>query len=136
MRQAAGEYRNGNRGIRLRRFIELAETARIVYLIYAAWLIVGGILGYTQSAKPSIVSLIAGTVTGALMLGAAALLGRTLTTGLTLGLVTTLLVLGSFVPRFLRSPSFYPGGLTILLSAVALAVTVAALLAARQAAGR
>lgn len=111
----------------------MAETARIVYFIYAAWLIVGGILGYTHSAKPSVISLVAGTVTGALMLGAAALLGRgPATTGLTLGLVTTLLVLGSFVPRFLKSPHFYPGGLTILLSVVALAVSVAALLAARR----
>lgn len=106
-----------------------AAAARLVYFVYGAWLIVGGVLGWNE--KHSLISLIAGGVTGALALAAAVLLVRNPTGGLALGLATALLVGGSFLPRFLKSPHFYPGGLTLLLSVVALAVSVAALLAAR-----
>lgn len=112
----------------------MLASARIVYFVWAAWLIVGGILGYTQSqSRPS---LIGGMVTGALAITAAVLLGRSPTTGLWIGLATAVLLLGRFVPAFLKSPNFYPTGLTTLLSVIALAVTIAALVAARPAAGR
>ena len=124
------------RGITFRGDTVLIAATRIVYLVWAAWLIVGGILGFARSESRSVISLVAGAVTGVLAITAAGLLARNPTTGLWLGLATAVLVLGSFVPRFLRSPNFYPGGLTILLSAIALAATIAALVAARSAVGR
>ena len=111
-------------------------VARVVYLLFAGWLIVGGILGFARSESRSLISLIAGGVTGALALSAAALIARNPTGGLALGLATALLVLGSFLPRYLKSPSFYPGGLTLLLSGIALVVSVVALVAARSPGGR
>lgn len=104
----------------------MLNIARIVYLVFATFLIIGGIAGY--ASKGSLPSLMGGVFCGLLAAAAAVLLARNPMTGLGLGLVAALVAGGSLLRRFLDNPVVFPSGLTVLLSVVTLVVTILALL--------
>jgi uncharacterized membrane protein (UPF0136 family) len=108
------------------------KSAQIVYFVYAAELIIGGILG----ASKSIISLIAGVVCGLLALAAGVLVPKSTNVGLLLALLAALAVGGSMLPRFLKAPKVFPSGVTLALSLIVLVVTVAVFFSARPAANR
>jgi uncharacterized membrane protein (UPF0136 family) len=101
-------------------------------LLFAALLIVGGVLGYAQ--KNSLPSLLGGGVGGILALAAALLVGSRPTVGAILGLATALLIGVRFAVTFAKEPKVWPAGATLAASLVALVVAVLVLVQARSAA--
>ena len=104
----------------------MLTTLRFVLFAYAALLLIGGFLGFTE--KGSVISLAAGVVCGLLAGAGAALLPTNPKLALGLAAAGAVLVLGGQLPRFLKAEQkkIWPGGVTIAASVLALALTAAA----------
>jgi uncharacterized membrane protein (UPF0136 family) len=97
------------------------------FFLFGAASIVLGIMGYMRSQ--SVASLFAGGVSGILLAVAAVVAARQEGTsgvnwGYVTGLVVSLLLLGRFLPLFLKSRKFYPAGLMAALSALGIAAGI------------
>jgi uncharacterized membrane protein (UPF0136 family) len=91
------------------------------FALFGAISIILGILGFVRAKSRA--SLIAGTLSGLGLLGAAVVIAKHYTderesikNGYILGLVVSVLLLGRFLPGFLKSKKFYPAGIMALLS--------------------
>lgn len=102
----------------------MIDLTRIFYFIFAALTIAGGVMGYAKAG--SMASLIAGGVSGLLVLVAAVLLKSNVVAGLVLGGVVALALVGRFAPAFFSGGKFMPAGLMAILSAIALVLTIVA----------
>lgn len=87
---------------------------KIYFIIFGLLTIAGGLMGYIKAASTA--SLIAGSISGLLLLLAAFLLPGQAVTGLALGGIVSLLLIGYFLPAFLRTHKIMPAGLMSLLS--------------------
>ncbi len=105
----------------------MIELARIYLLAFGALTLGAGVLGYVRArSRPS---LIAGGVSGVLLLLAGYLLGSANATGgLLLGLVQSAALASRFVPRFSKTRTLVPAGLMALLSLGGIGVTLLGLL--------
>jgi uncharacterized membrane protein (UPF0136 family) len=99
-------------------------AAKIYFIIFGLLTIVGGVIGYVS--KGSVPSIIAGSISGILLLLAAFLLPGNVVAGLALGAVISLLLAGRFVPAFMKTGGFMPAGMMSVLSIIGLVVAVAA----------
>lgn len=97
---------------------------RIYFSIFGLLAIVGGAIGYVRAG--STVSLISGSVSGLLLLLAAFLLPGHLVAGLALGGILSLLLIGYFLPRFLRTGKMMPAGMLSLLSILGMVFVIVA----------
>ncbi len=98
--------------------------------VFGAVTIAGGVMGFVKAKSRA--SLIAGSVSGALLLLAGFLASGGLgpskvTTGAVLGLVVSLALAARFVMTFLRSRKMMPAGLMALLSVIGVVVTALSL---------
>ena len=100
------------------------EAARIYFIVFVALTIVGGIVGYLKAG--SVASIIAGSITGVLLLVAAFLLAEHRTIGLATALVVSLLLAAQFVPKFLRTGRVMPAGMMSILSAIGIIAVIVA----------
>ena len=100
------------------------ETARIYLIVFGALTIVGGIVGYLKAG--SVASIIAGSITGVLLLVAAFLLPEHRTIGLATGLIVSLLLAAQFVPKFLRTGRVMPAGMMSILSVIGIIAVIVA----------
>jgi uncharacterized membrane protein (UPF0136 family) len=100
------------------------DATSIYFLIFGALTIIGGVIGYVKAG--SLPSIIAGTITGVLLLVAGWILPANRTTGLIIGLVVSLLLAVQFVPKFIRTTSVMPAGLMSLLSVIGIVVAIVA----------
>ena len=100
------------------------EAARIYFIVFGALTIVGGIVGYLKAG--SVASIIAGSITGVLLLVAAFLLPEHRTIGLATALIVSLLLAAQFVPKFLRTGSVMPAGIMSILSAIGIIAVIVA----------
>ena len=98
---------------------------QIYYLIFGILTVAGGIMGYVS--KRSVASLIAGGITGVLLLVAAFYLRTKVNEPLILGLVVSVALAGRFIPNYIEKKALIPGGLMALLSGVSIVVTLVAL---------
>jgi uncharacterized membrane protein (UPF0136 family) len=103
----------------------MIEPTRIYYFIFGALTIVGGVMGFVKAKSKA--SLIAGGVSGVLLLLAGWLIATKLYVGLGLGMVVSLALAGRFVPGFLESKKMMPAGMMAILSVIAIILTGAAL---------
>jgi uncharacterized membrane protein (UPF0136 family) len=103
----------------------MIEPTRIYYYIFGALTIVGGIMGFVKAQSKA--SLIAGGISGVLLLLAGYLLTTNKYVGLGLGMVVSLALAGRFVPAFLESHKFMPAGMMSILSVIAIILTGLAL---------
>lgn len=89
------------------------KTVDVVVLLFAILTIVMGILGYAapSSGHPSIVSLIAGVGSGALLLGALAYTKTNPRVGRISSAVICLLLAGRFAGPFFKEHHIYPAGI-------------------------
>ena len=95
------------------------NTPSILVFVYAVLTLVGGVFGYVKAgSRPS---LIAGIVSGLLLLAAGFGLLRGLSWGLPLAVVLTAALLILFSVRYGRSRAFMPAGLMVILSILTLA---------------
>ena len=98
--------------------------AKIYFIIFGLLTIIGGIIGY--ASKGSMASIIAGSVSGLLILAAAFLLPNNATAGLILAAVDSLLLAGRFLPAFMKTGDFMPAGMMSILSVIGIIVAVLA----------
>ena len=100
----------------------MLDITRLYFFIFGALTIAGGVMGY---AKGSQASLIAGGISGILILVAAFLLKTNMVVGLVLGGVVALALAGRFFPAFLSTGKWMPAGMMAILSAIAVVLVVA-----------
>src|SRR5205807_7839711 len=96
------------------------EAAKLYFIIFGVLTIVGGIVGYVKAGSVS--SIIAGAITGVLLLIAAALLPDHRLIGLATAFVVSLLLAARFVPKFIGTGKVMPAGLMSILSVIGLIV--------------
>ena len=99
-------------------------AAKIYFLVFGALTIIGGIIGYVKAG--SLPSIIAGAITGVLLLVAGALLPEHRAAGLATALIISLLLALQFVPKFVRTGRVMPAGMMSILSVIGLAVAIVA----------
>lgn len=99
---------------------------QVVLLLYAIVIAAGGVMGYTQAQ--SVVSLVNGLAAAALLLLGLGLSFRNPAAGFGLGAVVALALGVFFAYRFFTTGKWMPGGVTMILSIVAFATMLAALL--------
>ena len=100
------------------------EAAKIYFIVFGALTIVGGIVGYVKAG--SVASIIAGAVTGVLLLVGAFLLPEHRAAGLAIALIISLLLAAQFIPKFLRTSRFMPAGIMSVLSVIGIIAAIVA----------
>lgn len=102
----------------------MLALARIYFLVFGVFTIAGGIIGYVKAGSAP--SIIAGSISGVLLLVSGFLLPGHRAAGLIIGLIVSLLLAAQFVPKFLRGGGLMPAGIMSLLSVLGLIVAIAA----------
>ena len=100
------------------------DGTRIYFFIFGALTIIGGIIGYAKAG--SVPSIIAGAITGVLLLIAASLLPTQQTAALATALVVSILLALQFVPKVIRTGKIMPAGLMSILSVIGIVVAIVA----------
>ena len=102
----------------------MIEIAKNYYFVFGALAIAGGLMGFIK--KGSAASLIAGGLSGILLLIAAIWLKDRPQNGLILGAVVSFALAGRFIPAFLKKFDWMPAGLMAVLSVIGLIITALA----------
>src|ERR1044071_6860686 len=100
------------------------EAAKIYFIVFGLLTILGGIIGYVKAG--SIASIIAGSITGVLLLVAAFLSPEHRMVGLATALIVSLLLAAQFIPKLLRTGTVMPAGIMSLLSVIGIIVVIVA----------
>src|SRR5436853_4514113 len=100
------------------------DVTRLYFLIFGALTILGGVVGYVKAG--SVASIIAGAVTGVLLLVAAFLLPEHRAAGLATAFIISLLLAAQFVPKFLRTGRVMPAGIMSVLSVIGIIAAIVA----------
>lgn len=98
------------------RFPRMIGPAKIYFIVFGLLTIVGGVIGFVKAGSTA--SIIAGSISGILLLVAAFLLPDYLAGGLALGAFVSLLLAGRFVPAFLKTGQAMPAGMMSILSVI------------------
>ena len=88
----------------------------IVTIIFGAFVVFGGVMGYVKAGSKA--SLIAGSITGGLLLLSALLMARGITGGAVLAIVVSLLLIGQFGPSLLKKFKVMPNLLVVVLGII------------------
>lgn len=99
-------------------------STKFYLLVFAILTIAGGVMGYVS--KESMPSLIAGSVSGILLLVSFFLLPGKPVSGLVVGFLVSLALAGRFLPAFLKDGGFMPSGLMSVLSVIGVVMTAIA----------
>jgi len=100
--------------------------AKIYFIIFGLLTIVGGVIGY--ASKGSMASIVAGSISGILLLVGAFLLPNNATAGLAIAGVVSILLAGRFIPAFIKTSDFMPAGMMAILSVIGIVMAIAAFL--------
>jgi len=100
------------------------EAAKIYFIAFGVLTITGGIVGYVKAG--SMASIIAGSITGILLLVAAFLLPQHRAIGLATACIISLLLAAQFVPKFIRTGRVMPAGMMAILSVIGLVAAIVA----------
>lgn len=96
--------------------------AKIYFIAFGILTIAGGVIGYLKAG--SMASIIAGSITGILLLASAFLLTQNLVAGLALAVIVSLLLAVQFVPKFIQTGALMPAGLMSILSVIGIVVAI------------
>jgi len=99
-------------------------AAKIYFIVFGLLTIAGGVVGYVKAG--SVVSVIAGSISGILLLAAGWLMPDHQAAGLIVALVVSVLLAGQFVPKFFTTHKVMPAGFMSLLSVLGIVVAIAA----------
>ena len=102
----------------------MVDAAKIYFLVFGVITIAGGIMGYLKAG--SVISIMAGAITGILLIVAGVILLSNRELGLGLGLFTSAILAGQFIPRTLRTRRLVPGGVMSVLSVIGMIIAIAA----------
>jgi uncharacterized membrane protein (UPF0136 family) len=100
------------------------EAAKIYFIIFGVLTVTGGVVGYIKAG--SVASIIAGSITGLLLLVAAFLLPEHRAIGLATAFIISLLLAAQFVPKFIRTGRVIPAGTMSILSVIGVIAAVIA----------
>ena len=100
------------------------ELTKVYFILFGVLTIAGGIVGYVKAG--SVASIIAGSITGVLLLVAAFLLAEHRGAGLATALVISLLLAVQFVPKFLQTGRAMPAGMMSILSVIGVIAAIVA----------
>ena len=100
------------------------EAAKIYFIVFGVLTIAGGVVGYVKA--DSVASIIAGSITGVLLLVAASLLPEHRAIGLATAFIISLLLAAQFAPKFLRTGRVMPAGMMSILSVIGLIAAIVA----------
>ena len=100
------------------------EAAKIYFIVFGALTIVGGIVGYAKAG--SVASIIAGSITGVLLLVAAFVMPEHRVAGLATALIVSLLLAAYFVRKYLSTGAVMPAGMMSVLSVIGIIVVILA----------
>jgi len=100
------------------------DATRLYFLIFGALTIIGGIIGYVKAQ--SVPSIVAGTITGLLLLIAGYILPQYRAAGLIIAIIVSLLLAAQFVPKLIRTGTVMPAGVMSILSVIGLIVALVA----------
>jgi len=100
------------------------ETAKIYFVVFGVLTIAGGVVGYVKAG--SVASIIAGSITGVLLLIAAFLLPEHRAIGLATAFIVSLLLAAQFVPKFIRTGRVMPAGMMSVLSVIGVIAAIVA----------
>lgn len=98
--------------------------AKIYFIIFGILTIAGGVIGYVKAG--SMPSIIAGSVTGILLVIGALILPEHRAAGLLTVLIVSLLLAAQFIPKFIRTGKAMPAGMMSILSAIGIVVAIVA----------
>ena len=98
--------------------------ARIYFIIFGLLTILGGVIGYVKAGSTA--SIIAGSISGILLLIAAWLLPGNLALGLALAGVISIALAGRFIPAFIKTGHLMPAGLMSVLSVIGVIMVIVA----------
>jgi uncharacterized membrane protein (UPF0136 family) len=98
--------------------------AKIYFIIFGVLTIAGGIIGYVKAG--SMPSIIAGSITGILLVIGALILPEHRAAGLLTVLIVSLLLAAQFIPKFIRTGKAMPAGMMSILSAIGVVVAIVA----------
>jgi uncharacterized membrane protein (UPF0136 family) len=100
------------------------EAARIYFTVFGVLTVAGGIVGYVKAG--SMASIIAGSITGVLLIVAAFVLPQYHLIGLAIAFIISLLLAAQFVPKFIRTGRVMPAGTMSILSVIGIIVAIVA----------
>lgn len=100
------------------------DATRLYFLIFGALTIIGGVIGYVKAG--SLPSIIAGMVTGVLLLVAGWILPTNRIIGIVIALIISFLLAAQFIPKFIRTGKAMPAGLMSILSVIGIVVAIVA----------
>jgi uncharacterized membrane protein (UPF0136 family) len=103
---------------------DMLGAAKYYFILFGILTIIGGVIGY--ASKGSVPSIVAGTISGVLLLVAAILLPGNITAGLVIALIVSILLAGRFVPAFLKTGNAMPAGMMSFLSLVGIVFAIVA----------
>jgi len=100
------------------------EATKIYFGVFGVLTIAGGVVGYVKAG--SVASIIAGSITGVLLLIAAFLLPEHRAIGLATAFIVSLLLAAQFVPKFIRTGRVMPAGMMSVLSVIGVIAAIVA----------
>jgi uncharacterized membrane protein (UPF0136 family) len=95
---------------------------RIYFIIFGILTIAGGIMGFVKAGSTA--SLIAGSISGILLLLGAWLMPEHTAAGLGVAFAVSLLLAAQFLPKFLRTGKAMPAGMMAILSVIGIVMAV------------
>jgi uncharacterized membrane protein (UPF0136 family) len=98
------------------------EAAKIYFIVFGALTIAGGVVGYVKA--DSVASIIAGSITGIILLVAAFLLPEHPAIGLATAFIISLLLAAQFAPKFIRTGRLMPAGMMSILSVIGIIAAI------------
>jgi uncharacterized membrane protein (UPF0136 family) len=98
--------------------------AKIYFIIFGLLTIVGGVIGFVKAGSTA--SIIAGSVSGILLIVAAYLLPGQLVPGLAIAGIVSILLAGRFIPAFMKTGQAMPAGLMSVLSVIGVIMAIVA----------
>ncbi len=104
--------------------LEVLAATRIYFAIFGVLTIAGGIIGYVKAG--SVISIIAGAISGALLLLGAFLLPEHRAPGFIIGLAVSLLLAIQFLPKLISTGKIMPAGVMTVLSVIGIIVALIA----------
>ena len=106
--------------------VAMIATVGFYLIFFGVVTIAGGVMGYLKAKSKA--SIIAGTISGALLVAAGVMARQGNRTGLVLGIVVSLALAGRFGVVFAKTRAMVPAGIMSMLAAIGIVLTAASFL--------
>lgn len=100
----------------------MINIAKIYFIIFGLLTIAGGVVGFMKAG--SMASLIAGSVSGILLLVAAFLIPARIEIGLAIAAIVSILLAIRFIPAVLATGRIMPAGMMSILSVIGIVLAI------------